>query len=237
VHGTRWHTRRTGPGDPPVVQRGRSRRCPDSFDRTLSLTLGNLSLGRHHRPRSKHLTGAAADNLRAATEFAAERGTPINCAISINWAMFSGFGVPDDVRLARAQERLRHRLERQGFELVWWWVREVSKGGIGAPNTQFSAHNPFVTVEEFERLLCECFEPEGGPNDAAIKVKFAFGPIGWWRYCCKGLSREEAKQRRVRAVYQGEIDGKRSGMTQNINRAARERWQTQRVAAARKDAA
>ena len=80
-----------------------------------------------HR-RSKHLTGIAADNLRAATMFAAERGTPINCAISINWSLFSGFGVPDDLRLARAQERLRHRLERQGLELVWWWVREVSKG-------------------------------------------------------------------------------------------------------------
>lgn len=32
-----------------------------------------------HRRRSKHLTGIAADNLRAATEFAAERGAPINC--------------------------------------------------------------------------------------------------------------------------------------------------------------
>jgi hypothetical protein len=35
----------------------------------------------------------------------------------------------------------------------------------------------------------------------------------------------------------GEIEGKRSGMTQNINRAARERWLMQRVADARKDAA
>ena len=35
--------------------------------------------------------------------------------------------------------RLRHRLERQGLELVWWWVREVSKGGDGAPNTQIAA--------------------------------------------------------------------------------------------------
>jgi hypothetical protein len=191
---------------------------------------------RSQRRRSKHLTGAAADNLHAATEFAAERGTPINCAISINWPLFSGF-VPDDLRLARAQERLRHRLERQGVELVWWWVREVSKGGDGAPNTQIAAHNPFSTDAEFERLLCECLEPEGGPNDNAIDVKLAYGPYGWWKYCCKGLNREEAKQRRIRPTYQGEIDGKRSGMTQNINRAARQRLQTQRVADARKDAA
>ena len=60
-----------------------------------------------HR-RSRRLTGIAADNLRAATEFAAERGTPINCAIGINWTLFSGFGVFDDLRLARAQERLRN---------------------------------------------------------------------------------------------------------------------------------
>jgi hypothetical protein len=73
--------------------------------------------------RSRYLTGIAADNLRAATEFAAERGTPINCAISINWTMFSGFGVPDDVRLARAQERLRHRLERRNRP---WRVKAVT---------------------------------------------------------------------------------------------------------------
>lgn len=34
----------------------------------------------YRRRRSKHLTGIAADNLRAATEFATERGMPINCA-------------------------------------------------------------------------------------------------------------------------------------------------------------
>ena len=169
--------------------------------------------------------------------FAAERGTPINCAISINWSLFSGFGVPDDLRLARAQERLRHRLERQGLELVWWWVREVSKGGDGAPNTQIAAHNPFSTDAEYERLLSDCLEPEGGPNDNAIHVQLAYGPKGWWKYSSKGLNRAEAKQRRIKPDYQGEIDGKRSGMTQNLNRAARRRWQTQRVAAARKDAA
>jgi hypothetical protein len=68
-----------------------------------------------HR-RSKHLTGIAADDLREATELAAARGTPINCAISINWVLFDGFGVPDDLRLARAQERLRHRLGRRDLE-------------------------------------------------------------------------------------------------------------------------
>lgn len=175
---------------------------------------------------SRYLTGIAADNLRAATEFAAERGTPINCAISINWTMFSGFGVPDDVRLARAQERLRHRLERQGFELVWWWTREM---GGDAPNTHIAAHNPFATDEKFKRLLSECLEPEGGPNDNAVDVRRAYYPFGWWKYCCKGLNREEAKQRRIRPTYQGEIDGKRSGSTQNINRAARKRRLTQNL--------
>jgi hypothetical protein len=60
-------------------------------------------------------------------------------------------------------------------------------------------------------------------------VKFAGGPIGWWKYSVKGLSRAESKERGIRAVYQGEVDGKRSGMTQNINRAARRRWQAQRT--------
>ncbi|MFY9836750.1 MAG: ribbon-helix-helix domain-containing protein [Xanthobacteraceae bacterium] len=64
-------------------------------------------------------------------------------------------------------------------------------------------------------------------NDNAILVKFAGGPVGWWRYSVKGLRRAEAKERGIRAVNQGEVDGKRSGMTQNINRAARQRWQAQ----------
>jgi hypothetical protein len=81
---------------------------------------------RRRRRRSRHLTGTAVDNLRAATEFAEERGTPLNCAISINLSLFSGFGVSDEVRLARAQERLRHRLGRRDLELVWLWVRELA---------------------------------------------------------------------------------------------------------------
>jgi len=71
----------------------------------------------------------------------------------------------------------------------------------------------------------------------AVDVRPAYYPSGWWKYSSKGLNRAEAKQRGIRAVYQGDVDGKRSGMTQNLNRAARRRWQTQRVAAARKDAA
>jgi hypothetical protein len=108
--------------------------------------------------------------------------------------MFSAFGVPDDVWLARAQERLRHRLGRQGLELVWWWVREISKYGDSAPNTHIAAHNPFATDEEFKSLLSACFEPEGGPNDNAIDVKLAYGPYGWWKYCCKGPQSTQADQ-------------------------------------------
>lgn len=174
--------------------------------------------------RSKHLSGTAADEQRKAIEFMVESGKQL-CAISINWALFNGIGISDDIRLARAQERLRHRLQRRGYELAWCWVREVSKGGAGAPNTQLTAYNPFPTTDEFAALLAECFEPVGGPNDAAIKVKFAGGPIGWWRYSCKGISREDGKaeHRKIKPEYQGEIDGKRSGMTQNLNRAARRR--------------
>jgi hypothetical protein len=98
------------------------RRCFDS----LSLLRKRCAMSLCSRTRSKHLTGAAVDNLRAATEFAEERGTPLNCAISINLSLFSGFGVSDEVRLARAQERLRHRLGRRDLELVWLWVRELA---------------------------------------------------------------------------------------------------------------
>jgi hypothetical protein len=173
---------------------------------------------------SEHLRGSDSYNIRAAIHFAACIGRPLNRSIDINWSLFGGTGVPDDQRLARAQERLRHYCGRRGFPLMWVWCREISDRGRGAPNTHILAHVPEGEETAFDAALANAFEPEGGVySEQVIFSQPANGPIGKWRYMSKGLSREDAKARGIRPEPQGRIEGKRCGMTQNLNRAARRR--------------
>ena len=74
-------------------------------------------------------------------------------------------------------------------------------------------------------------EPEGGPtHEKAIVIHPAYYPEGKLRYMLKGMSRADAKGFRVRASFQGEIEGKRVGFTENIGPRAR----AQSIAAATK---
>jgi hypothetical protein len=176
---------------------------------------------------SEHLRGSDADNNREAIHFARTTGTPLNRSFDINWSLFGGTGIADDQRLARAQERLRHYCARRGFPLRWVWCREISDRGHGAPNTHILAHVPEGEEVAFDAALANAFEPEGGVNsERAIFAQPAHGPMGKWRYMSKGLRREDARARDINPEPQGTIEGKRSGMTQNLNRAARRRWET-----------
>ena len=86
-------------------------------------------------------------------------------------------------------------------------------------------------VIDAERLLLRMLEADGGPDaDNAIVIKptgrgqrGSGGPLGWLRYIAKGLHPVEAASRHIRTSPQGFVTGKRTGMTQNINRAARMR--------------
>ena len=127
--------------------------------------------------------------------------------------------------------RLHHSLKRRGHDLRWYWVREISLRGEGVDNTHIHAHDPFADDgKTFERLLMRAFAPDGGPIDGGLLIKpvgtgqrGSGGPMGWWRYCFKGLRRTDGSVRYIRPRAQGSITGKRSGMTENINRAARAR--------------
>src|SRR4051812_10072036 len=116
------------------------------------------------RAVSHYLKGADADNIRGAIHFAKSIQAPLNRSFDMNWGLFGGTGIPDDQRLARAQERLRHYCSRRGFQLMWLWVREISYGGRGAPNTHVLVHVPEGEEEGFNRAFENAFEPEGGVN-------------------------------------------------------------------------
>ena len=180
-----------------------------------------------------YLRAVGVDNYREAIIFSAEQGYPLNLTITIKWSLFNG-GLSDERRLANAQERLRHSLNRRGHNLCWLWVREAHGGG----HHHLLAHDCFnddgIT---FDHLLRRALKPDGAANaDNAIVIKPTGSGqrgqavrLGWWRYICKGLHPVEAISRYITPRRQGFVTGKRTGMTENINRAARIRARNGRL--------
>jgi hypothetical protein len=172
---------------------------------------------------SKHISRHQARNLLDALAFADEIGLRLNVAVDICWLMFSGT-VNDRNRFSRCQQRLSKWVKRQGSALALIWTREVGKnGGI---HTHVLVHVPPWLMEhgDFQRALERSFEPEGGPKvDQAIKIQPAYDPLGKLLYNLKGTDPKRAKQFGVQASYQGELEGKRCGCTENIGARARKK--------------
>ena len=79
---------------------------------------------------------------------------------------------------------------------------------------------------ELKKELEQALEPEGGPtHEKAIKVQPAPTPEGKLSYMLKGMRRRDADQLDIRrASFQGELEGKRVGWTENIGEMARRRF-------------
>jgi hypothetical protein len=172
--------------------------------------------------RTRHITLRQANNLVAACAFAEDIGCRLNVTIDIFWLMFSGWEEEDAKRLAKSQQRLSKWFVRRGFALVMIWVREI--GANGALHTHILLHVPPWLMEsgEFQFAFERSLEPEGGAtHEKAILIKPAYAPEGKLRYMLKGMSRADANKFGVRASFQGEIEGKRVGFTENIGPRAR----------------
>jgi hypothetical protein len=174
------------------------------------------------RKSSKYVSERQAQNLLDALVFADQMGFPLNMSIDICWSMFLGF-THDSIRIARCQERLSKWCKRRNFPLTMIWVREIGKNG-GA-NVHILMHvPPWLMSTEFKSALERALEPEGGPSHAkAIMIKPAYRPLGKLLYSLKGLQPREARQFGVRASFQGIVEGKRVGTTENIGVVARTR--------------
>ena len=173
------------------------------------------------RHRTRHMTLQQANNLVAACAFAELIGCRLNVSIDICWLMFSG-RLEDDRRFAKCRHRFSKWCARRGFGLTLIWVREI--GANGALHTHILMHVPPWLMEdgEFQIAFEKSFEPEGGPtHENAILIKPAYSPQGKLRYMVKGINRTDASKFGVRASFQGEIEGKRVGFTQNIGPRAR----------------
>lgn len=157
----------------------------------------------------------------AACAFAEAIGYRLNVSIDICWLMFSGW-LEDAKRLAKCQQRLSKWFVRRDFELTMIWVREI--GANGALHTHILAFVPPWLMEtgEFQIAFERSLDPEGGPtHEKAIVIKPAYAPEGKVRYMLKGMSRADANKFGVRPSFQGEIEGKRVGFTENIGPRAR----------------
>jgi hypothetical protein len=179
--------------------------------------------------RTTHITEGQARNLMEALKFADNIGLPLNVSVDIFRNMFGG--VTDDrTRFARSQERLSKWCPRRDFPLTMMWVREIDKNG--GRHTHVLMHAPPWLMEdvqfetELKQELERALEPEGGPtHEKAIKVQPAPTPEGKLRYMLKGMQRRDADQLGIRrASFQGELEGKRVGWTENIGERARRRF-------------
>jgi hypothetical protein len=89
----------------------------------------------------------------------------------------------------------------------------------------------------FQAELEASLRPEGEPtHEKALMIKPADYPLGKFRYMLKGVSRQTASILGIsKTAYQGEVEGKRVGWTENIGSTARKshhwiRAHTDRVA-------
>ena len=175
---------------------------------------------------SKYIARRQARNLLDALAFANEIGLRLNVAVDICWPMFSGI-VDDRTRFARCQQRLSKWAKRRGFALTLIWTREL--GNYGSPHTHVLIHVPPWLMEsnEFQFALERALEPEGGPNhEKAIMIQPAYRPLGKLLYNLKGVDPKHASGFGIRPAYQGELSGKRAGVTQNLSAKARHKAPT-----------
>jgi hypothetical protein len=188
----------------------------------MVVTPGPAVAGSHKKRRiSRHIDLRQANNLVGACAFAELIGCRLNVSIDVFWLMFSG-AVEDGRRFAKYRHRLSKWCARHGFYLTMIWVREI--GANGALHTHILLHVPPWLMEsgEFEIAFERSLEPEGGPtHKKAVLIKPAYAPQGKLRYMLKGMSIADANKFGVRASFQGEIEGKRVGFTENIGPRAR----------------
>jgi hypothetical protein len=172
--------------------------------------------------RSTYITKQQAMNLMEALEFADTIGYPLNVSIDIFWEMFSGF-TDERTRLARCQERISKWSQRRGFRLTMIWVREIGKNGGRHTHILLLLPSRFIEDGQFQAALERALEPE---DEKAIMVQPAYDPLGKLKYMLKGLHPRDAKEFGIRASFQGLLEGKRVGCTENIGERARRRFET-----------
>lgn len=194
-------------------------------------------IGRNRADRqSQGLTGKAADEIRAAINFAVEIGLPPNRFVTIHWQK-AGVSEPGRAR-SRYLKLVRDWIASQGGHTAFVWVREG--GSAKGDHVHILIHVAPGLIPGFNRRnrgwLKACgaawkrgvlrSEPIGRSYRHALADPDPHNPyrlhltrVG--NYILKGTEPQEAQARSIAQVVGGVIVGKRSGTSENIGRRAR----------------
>jgi hypothetical protein len=106
-----------------------------------------------------------------------------------------------------------------GQSAVYAWVAEGRPGHHGV---HWLVAIPPSMLAEFKARLPMWLERTAGPvlEGKAVHVTGAYRPRGAGDYMLKGLSPTHARRYRVTAVFQGEVYGKRCGISESLGPAA-----------------
>lgn len=188
------------------------------------------------------ITSDQARNLLASYDHAQEIGSPLNTHITIHWAGTAQVAARVPERIRKLLERMRHWLERRSVSCYYVWAQEPSKKRLensDIPHLHLMVHVPHIYRSSFEAMMSEWVG--GVLHDNTLK----FTDIGSndWRqrtYLVKGVN-PKTKDADLRGIIQekgrkakearGPVEGKRCGVSRNLDRAARARYARSRCIA------
>jgi hypothetical protein len=172
------------------------------------------------------------ENLHAAVAFAHEVGHPLNLCIDINWARTQLEDDPDGRVLDKLMELSRKWLKRRAVAVfAQVEIRENPTRPYPCPNAHILLHCPWALMASFEAWFLEtatrlCWRLDEGAvlfglvGKGNPTIKAAHGRL---RYMSKGTSPRVAKRFGITPEPQGRVYDKRVSISQDINRAARQR--------------
>jgi hypothetical protein len=183
------------------------------------------------RGYSENMTPRQIENLRAAAAFADEIGHPLTLSIDINWTRTSLWDDRDGRVLDKLMELNRKWLKGHGVTVfAQIEVRECPEQVYS--NAHLLLHCPQPLMPAFKIQFRQAFKRLCGPRVEAEAIKFV--PVGGGNptlkaalgkiaYLTKGAAPDTAKRFGITPKPQGRIYGKPVGVSQDINRAARQR--------------
>jgi hypothetical protein len=181
---------------------------------------------------SDHLERRHIEDTCAAAAFAHEIEHPLNLCIDINWTR-TGLGDDHDgAVLKKLMELSRKWLKRRGVAIfAYIAIRENPTRPYPCPNAHILLHCPWPLIASSQAWFLEtatrvCWRLDEGAvlfgrvGNGNPTVKAALGKL---RYMSKGASPRVAKRLGIAPEPQGRVYGKRVSISQDINRAARQR--------------
>lgn len=182
---------------------------------------------------TKCITEPQATNIIEAVRFAKSIRRPLVAHLTIHWACSDIGDDPDGRLFAKFREGLSKWTLRRGFDLTGVWARERMSGGQAeAVHCHLLFHLPSeyrsgTKLLQLEAAIYSLIKRHGGnywAEEVAKVVIHDKPPYPDGKYIIKGGGPKVWKRFHLRTEHrrlQGTLHGKRCGVTQNLDAAAR----------------